>query len=512
MSEEQSLHVGNQVKLKHPISISLGTNGGSVTLEDLSQARDWANAELNFWRAFYDKEDRGYETLISLVRGPQLKPARKILDDIDAAEENLKKADAAQTEVLDRLHDKIRQSLFEYRVGKAIHHTSSYIAKLELFRGDTPTIVGLVAGIMKLSHSSYYPVISKQAQIVQSKFRQGVNEATKLAGYSSDQAVGDIPDFAEDIKSVVQAVRSKKFQVPTPGELKILFGKIAGLDQFRLKRFSDTDLHNAIQRVRAKIDEHEAKLTEALNQLSEADQIKLNGLYNRAFTTLNYISQSPNEEYESEAAEYKKQIDVLLDRVTEVDSLILDAYLRQKQKQAEETLASVERLADASRVVATDVVKSKSHKIFSDAAEDNFTKAFVFFVAGGVATFFLFKTAFDFIGGSTGAAALGMSTWTAGALRLTVIGALGVIAGLFFGLVKSQLHLREHNLHRQRLLDLIDILQGIAEGEEQKNYVLQTLLGAISNFGTSGMVSDSGIKEAPGFLPAVAKVINSKDS
>lgn len=86
--------------------------------------------------------------------------------------------------------------------------------------------------------------------------------------------------------------------------------------------------------------------------------------------------------------------------------------------------------------------------------------------------------------------------WTWQMIYYTIIrlGLLTLVSSLIgFGLkmLKSHLHMHQHNLHRMRLANSTAAFAESATSKEQRDRILTQLVDSVANFGNSGMIKDS---------------------
>ena len=74
------------------------------------------------------------------------------------------------------------------------------------------------------------------------------------------------------------------------------------------------------------------------------------------------------------------------------------------------------------------------------------------------------------------------------ALRITVLTALAAVATFSMRIFRAHIHMKEHNLHRERLANSIGAFVESAATPEQRDLILTHLVDAISSFGTSGLL------------------------
>ena len=93
-------------------------------------------------------------------------------------------------------------------------------------------------------------------------------------------------------------------------------------------------------------------------------------------------------------------------------------------------------------------------------------------------------------------------------IRLTLLGALGAMATFSLRVLRAHLHMRQRNLHRQRVANSIAAFVESAVTPEQRDLILSQLVESVAAFGTSGLVQDRDDHVAPSRL-AIDSVMRS---
>ena len=75
------------------------------------------------------------------------------------------------------------------------------------------------------------------------------------------------------------------------------------------------------------------------------------------------------------------------------------------------------------------------------------------------------------------------------ALRLFLLGALGAFLAFCLRTLRAHSHMREQNLHRQRVANSIPSFVDSAVNSDQRDQILSQLIHAVATFGNSGLVS-----------------------
>jgi hypothetical protein len=96
-------------------------------------------------------------------------------------------------------------------------------------------------------------------------------------------------------------------------------------------------------------------------------------------------------------------------------------------------------------------------------------------------------------------------------LRITFLTALAAIATFCLKILRAQLHLRELNLHRQRIANSMAAFLGAAS-QEQRDMILGRMVDAITTFGNSGLLSDNDESMSPAkiVLESISKAMPQK--
>ena len=74
------------------------------------------------------------------------------------------------------------------------------------------------------------------------------------------------------------------------------------------------------------------------------------------------------------------------------------------------------------------------------------------------------------------------------------------------------MHLREQNLHRERVANSVAAFLGAATSPEQRDVILARVVDAITAFGNSGLLSDNDESMSPAklILETVPRILSQK--
>ena len=76
------------------------------------------------------------------------------------------------------------------------------------------------------------------------------------------------------------------------------------------------------------------------------------------------------------------------------------------------------------------------------------------------------------------------------ALRIAILGFIGTLLAFSLRILRSHLHMREHNLHRKRIANSMAAFAESATSKEQRDLILSRLVDSVATFGNSGMISN----------------------
>jgi len=75
------------------------------------------------------------------------------------------------------------------------------------------------------------------------------------------------------------------------------------------------------------------------------------------------------------------------------------------------------------------------------------------------------------------------------AIRITILTAVGAIATFCLRILRAQMHMSQHNRHRQRVANSMQAFVEAAITPEQRDMILAQLVTSVVDFGTSGLLS-----------------------
>jgi hypothetical protein len=94
------------------------------------------------------------------------------------------------------------------------------------------------------------------------------------------------------------------------------------------------------------------------------------------------------------------------------------------------------------------------------------------------------------------------------AIRVTLLTAIAAVATFCLKILRAQLHLREQNLHRQRIANSMAAFLGAAS-PEQRDIILGRVVDSITAFGSSGLlVDDESMSPAKVVLESLPRALS----
>jgi hypothetical protein len=85
-------------------------------------------------------------------------------------------------------------------------------------------------------------------------------------------------------------------------------------------------------------------------------------------------------------------------------------------------------------------------------------------------------------------------------IRVTLLTVIGAVTTLCLKVMRAQMHLREQNLHRERVANSVAAFLAAASSPEQRDLILGRMVDAVTVFGNSGLLSDNDESMSPAKL------------
>lgn len=86
------------------------------------------------------------------------------------------------------------------------------------------------------------------------------------------------------------------------------------------------------------------------------------------------------------------------------------------------------------------------------------------------------------------------------AVRIALLTAVGALSTFSLKVLRAQMHMRQHNIHRRRLANSMGAFVESAATPEQRDLILAHLVGAIASFGNSGLLAAADENDGPARL------------
>jgi hypothetical protein len=169
-----------------------------------------------------------------------------------------------------------------------------------------------------------------------------------------------------------------------------------------------------------------------------------------------------------------------------------DKTLKALKDEAERTLEGARKIAaeieTRARRTAARVSVAEAQNQFREAQRGLTIKA-IAWGAGGVAATLLFIKTVVYLIELPLPEETGWHAFYHAALRLAILSIVGGVTGFTFKTFRAYLHLRERNLHRQRVANSIESFVDSAVTPEVRDVILAHLVESVVDFGISGLLS-----------------------
>lgn len=207
------------------------------------------------------------------------------------------------------------------------------------------------------------------------------------------------------------------------------------------------------------------------------------------------------QKFESLTNELKESTDKALSKIEEESNQIVE----EAKKKAQEIETSV-------RKTAQNVSVAEAQTQFQEAADHNIIQIKIWggITIGLIVTFVLFILYL----------LLGVTlpeewNWTIiylSVIRLGILGLISTIIGFSLKMLRANLHMHQHNLHRKRIANSMASFAESAMNSDQRDLILSQLVESVSNFGTSGMIGKDGDKSGISIDSITKTVSNLKEN
>ena len=184
----------------------------------------------------------------------------------------------------------------------------------------------------------------------------------------------------------------------------------------------------------------------------------------------------------------RKEYDKAIENMQTQAKATLDSIEEKSQKILVEAQEMADQIEQRARRTAAHVSVEEAQKQFKEAQEhhENQVKlwAWISVVSGVVFVGFaglLWFVELD----STG----GWQPLYYTALRVALLGAIAAFSAFCLKTLRAHMHMRERNLHRQRVANSIPSFVDSAVNHDQRDLILSQLIDAVAAFGNSGLLS-----------------------
>lgn len=181
--------------------------------------------------------------------------------------------------------------------------------------------------------------------------------------------------------------------------------------------------------------------------------------------------------------EYQKAVEAMRSEAAET----LEGVRQQAEKTIEEARVLAQQIEDRARRTATHISVEAAQEQFKEAQKkfDRQVALWGWFSALAIAAFvgftvYLMTTRLP-------------ETWNwhvvyFTAVRIAALTAAGAVAGFCLRVLRAHMHMREHNLHRQRMANSMAAFVESAVTPEQRDLILSQLVMSVADFGSSGLL------------------------
>ena len=169
----------------------------------------------------------------------------------------------------------------------------------------------------------------------------------------------------------------------------------------------------------------------------------------------------------------------------------LERVKEESAKILAETSEAAQQIENKARLTAAGISVDVAQTQFREAQEEFKNQAILWATLSTILIAAFIGVAIYFVNNSQPNEKLGFGAIYFTTLRITILAAIGGVAAFCLRIFRANMHMRAHNLHRQRLANSMAAFVESASTNEQRDLILAHLVDAIASFGSSGLLSKS---------------------
>lgn len=167
----------------------------------------------------------------------------------------------------------------------------------------------------------------------------------------------------------------------------------------------------------------------------------------------------------------------------------LENLKEESAKVLEQAAKTAEEIKDKARLTAAGISVEAAQKQFDEAQKEFKERAFGWGVISSLLILAFILVAIYFVNHSRPDEKISFGIIYFTALRIAILAAIGGAAAFCLKIFRANMHMRAHNLHRQRLANSMAAFVESASTNEQRDLILAHLVDAIASFGSSGLLT-----------------------
>ena len=166
--------------------------------------------------------------------------------------------------------------------------------------------------------------------------------------------------------------------------------------------------------------------------------------------------------------------------------------LEEIQEKSEESIEKARKLAEQienrARLTATNISVEEAQSQFREAQKqfDGSVKIWSIISCIPITLFLILGV---YLWNHQGPSDVGSAIYETG-IRFAILGSLGALSAFCLRILRAHIHMRQQNLHRQRVANSIEAFVQSAVTPEQRDLILSYLVHSIIVFGNSGLVQE----------------------
>ena len=214
----------------------------------------------------------------------------------------------------------------------------------------------------------------------------------------------------------------------------------------------------------------------------------------------------------------RKEYQRAVDRMKNESESALKALAQESNKNLEEARKLADEIEQKARRTATHISVEAARDVFKEARRTQFWQVILWAGLSLLSVCLFLITAYYFYRTPLFGEAKIITEqikWTfvyESVLRIIILTVIAALTTFFLKMFRANMHLYQHNLHRQNITNCMAAFVELAVTSEQRDLILQHLVDAVATFGCSGLIQneDDSVQLPKITIDTIARTLTQK--